>query len=38
MTPPSTSQIAPVTQVDLSERRKSTTEATSVTFPILPIG
>ena len=38
ITPPSTSQIAPVTQLASSERRNAITEATSLGLPILPIG
>lgn len=38
VTPPSTSQIAPVTQPAWSERRKVTTAETSSVVPIRPIG
>jgi hypothetical protein len=38
MTPPSTSQIAPVTQDALSDNKKQTTSATSSGLPIRPIG
>jgi hypothetical protein len=38
ITPPSTSQIAPVTQPAFSERRNATTSATSCGWPTRPIG
>jgi hypothetical protein len=38
MTPPSTSQIAPVTQDALSDNKKQITSATSSGLPIRPIG
>jgi hypothetical protein len=38
ITPPSTSRIAPVVQLDLSDNKNTTALATSSADPILPIG